>query len=234
MKKVLTLCVFLSCMVFAKNSDSIVHVNSEPRLPPSLNYSKYYLDLSKEDKKIDEIYEKDIEVKKKLDYIENIEISNRPSKIILNSTMFLTLHPKYPSSIIFPSGYTITNIHSFQQKDVFWEYDKNIIDVKASDDLTEQTMMIKYANEKGYKYATNIVVNRYVNSDGVLHNIYEVIQPKKLDIQEVLNKYYNKYGNFPTKTTYIKINNVMYHFKEDKDGDINLNGKKFFFRYGNE
>jgi len=233
MKKVLILCIFLVSIIFAKESSVVTHINEEPRLPSNLNYSKYYLDLAKEDKTIDDIYEKDIKVKKKLDYIENIKISNRPRKVILNSTMFLTLHPKYPSSIIFPSGYTITNIHSFEQKDVFWEYDKNIIDVKANYDLTEQTLMIKYADNKGYKYATNIVVNRYINSDGVLHNIYEIIQPKKLNLNEVLNNYYNKYGKFPNKTTFIKIDDVVYHFKEDKFGDITLGNKKFFFRYGN-
>jgi len=233
--KLLVMCSILALHVNAQEG-KITHIEEEPRLPSSLNYSKYWLDLaSKENtEKIDTVYEKDIEVTKKFEYLEGFEMSNRPKQVVLNSTMFIKAHPMYPFSLILPDGYTINDIHSFDQKDVSWKYDKNIVDLKAMATLSQQTLMIKYADRQGRKYATNLVVDRYTKGHGQVHNIYEAIQPKHLSVTEVLDMYYKKYGNFPQKTTYVTIEGVAYHFLEHRDGTLDLDGKKFFFKYGNE
>ena len=205
------------------------------------------------------IYEKYFKViydrKKILNNVFDISILKKPVTKILKSISHIYVNPVYIQQIILPKKYKITSAVSSVKFDLF-KFQNNELHLKANSNFSFGNIIVYYTDGKN-NYSMNILVDNYIQKRCILLDkhyfckkkrdkfsfayenfalIYYFKDIKPLDKLDVIALYEHLTNK---KITSIKNNSFVtfeykgityFIYRDDKNGDIIVDNKKFFVR----
>lgn len=212
--KITLLIFFITSSLFANSEVEKVH---------------QYMKLYNQDKKIRESEKENMDIKKSLMLLNNINISNKPKYITLfdSTVQYIKLHHIYTTKIYLPEGAEVKKvIPSADMKKVDHEANRIILQPKSDFVACDIDVPFLY---NGKKYDLTIFANRYDNSNE--NNMENLFYPKiilsikkELSPEEVLKHYKSVEKTFPFDiNTFYHIAGIVYKIQRVSISDNKYN-----------
>lgn len=199
-------------------------------IPDKVKKDKSYLDLYKEQNLINNLYKKEIVIKRELKHLNNISINKNILPRVLKNIDIVYIHQEYPTTLIYPDGFLILNAPSFPKGNILTVLNKNTIEILPTKDFISGSITVTYVDNINQSFTQKIFARKYYqnNDTNSILNTIIAYNDKKLSDKQVMDAFYKLNNYYPSKTSLFQINGVGYMILKDNiNGTYTINNIRF-------